>query len=156
MATTDPVPPWDPSRVAERNQRLHKHFRLEAIAIRERHAAQTAVQASAPRRKYEQPVFGEITTWSLFEMMAHCIDSADDRLCCTSQEVHVLQIIEAMETDGTASEELILSALVHDIGKITLLKGELPENVLYMNEILAGGAPGARCNGAATTWPGSG
>jgi hypothetical protein len=85
-------------------------------------------------------------------MMAHCIDSADDRLYCASQEVHILQIIEAMEADGTATEELILSALVHDIGKITLLTGELPENLFYMNEILAGGAPGAGLDRCTLQW----
>jgi hypothetical protein len=47
-----------------------------------------------------------------------------------------------MEADGVASEELILASLVHDIGKVALLKGELPENLFYMNAMLAAGAPG--------------
>lgn len=145
-------PPWDPARVAERSQKLFEQFSQEAAALRNRHAAQTLAQAEALRLKYRQPVFGVIPTWSLFEMLAHCIDTADDRLYCTSQEVHVLQIIEAMEADGAANEELVLGALVHDIGKVALLKGELPENLFYMNAMLAPGAPGAGLDACTFQW----
>ncbi len=53
-----------------------------------------------------------------------------------------LQVIEALNADGIASEELILAALVHDLGKVCLLKGELAENATYMNALLATGEPG--------------
>jgi hypothetical protein len=151
-ANTPSQPPWDPARVAERSKQLFEQFSQEAAEVRNRHAAQTLAQAEALRLKYRQPVFGEVPTWSLFEMLAHCIDTADDRLYCTSQEVHVLQMIEAMETDGVASEELVLAALVHDIGKVALLKGELPENLFYMNEMLATGEPGAGLDACTFQW----
>jgi hypothetical protein len=149
---TQHCPPWDPARVAERNNQLFEQFTREAASIRDRHAAQTLAQAEALRRKYQAPVFGEIATWSLFEMLAHCIDTADDRLYCASQETHVLQMIEAMEADGVASEELVLAALAHDIGKVALLKGELPENLFYMNAILVAGAPGAGLDACTFQW----
>ena len=38
--------------------------------------------------------------------------------------MHVLQIIDAMETEGTASDEMLLVALVHDLGKVLLLTDE--------------------------------
>lgn len=131
---------------------LHDRYTKEAQAICEQHAAQTGEAAQALRRKYVKPLFGEIPTWSLFEMLARCIDTADERLFCTSQETHVLQIIEAMTADGVANEEFILAAMVHDLGKVALLKGELPENVLYMNELVATGAPGAGLDQCTLQW----
>ncbi len=44
-------PPWDPSSVAERNQRLHEGFKRESAAILARHAAQTVAEAEALRKK---------------------------------------------------------------------------------------------------------
>jgi hypothetical protein len=154
MSTTDTPsrPPWDPARAAERSKQLFEQYTREAAAIRDRHAAQTLAQAEALRLKYRQPVFGEIPAWSLLEMLARCIDTADDRLYCTSQETHVLQMIEAMEADGMATEELVLAALVHDIGKVALLKGELPENLFYMNSLLVPGAPGAGLDTCTFQW----
>lgn len=144
--------PWDPASVIERSQRLHQQFMRDAAAIRERHAAQTRAEAEALRLKYRQPLFGEIPTWSLFEMLAHVVDTADDRLYCVSQEMHALQMAEAMQADGITDEQLILTALVHDIGKVALLKGELPENLFYMNTMLSPGAPGAGLDACTFQW----
>jgi hypothetical protein len=109
-------------------------------------------EAAALRHKYLQPVFGEIPTWSLFEMMARVIDTADDRLYCTSQEIHMLQVIEAMAADGMASEEFVLAALVHDLGKVCMLKGEPAENVAYKNSLLATGEPGTGLDQCTLQW----
>ena len=154
MATTTITPqaPWTAERVAEQNRHFYEIYTRDAAAIRARHAAQTAPEAAALRLKYQQPVFGEISTWSLFEMMARVIDTADDRLYCTSQEIHMLQVIEAMTADGMASEEFVLAALVHDLGKVCMLKGEPAENVTYMNSLLATGEPGAGLDQCTLQW----
>jgi hypothetical protein len=146
-----PAPVGTPERL-EWWRGLHDRYVKEAQAICERHAAQTGDEARVLRRQYEQPVFGEIPTWSLFDMMYRCIDTADELLFCTSQAMHSLQIIEAMMADGMASEEFILAAMVHDIGKVALLKGEQPENLFYMNELLATGAPGAGLDQCTLQW----
>lgn len=154
MATTPLTPhlPWPLERVEAQNRRFYELYAREAAAIRSGHAAQTIVQAGALRRKYQQPVFGEIPTWSLFEMMAQVIDTADDRLYCTSQQIHMLQVIEAMAADGMASEEFVLAALVHDLGKVCMLKGEPAENVTYMNKLLTTGEPGAGLDQCVLQW----
>jgi len=85
-------------------------------------------------------------------MMARVIDTADDRLYCTSQEIHMLQVVEAMAADGMASEEFILAALVHDLGKVCMLKGELAENVTYRNSLLATGEPGCGLDQCTFQW----
>ncbi len=154
------MPPTTPSeleqaetaRIVEQNRRFHDAYTRDAEMIRARHGAQTLAEASALRAKYAQPVFGEIPVWSLVEKLARVIDPCDDRLYCTSQEVHVLQIIDAMETDGMASEEFVLAAMLHDIGKVVLLEGEPAENVVYMNEVLLAGAPGAGLAACTLQW----
>ncbi len=154
MATMPLTPqaPWTPERITEQTKRFYEIYTREAAAIRARHAAQDIAEATALRRKYRQPVFGEIPTWSLFEVMARIIDPADDRLYCTSQEIHMLQVIEAMAADGMASEEFILAALVHDLGKVCMLKGEPAENVTYRNNLLATGEPGAGLEQCTLQW----
>jgi Myo-inositol oxygenase len=154
MATT-PITaqtPWTPERIQEQSRRFYEIYTREAAAIRAHHAAQAAPEAAALRLKYQQPVFGEIPTWSLFTMMAQVIDTADDRLYCTSQEIHMLQVVEAMAADGMASEEFILAALVHDLGKVCMLKGEPAENVTYRNNLLATGEPGAGLDQCTLQW----
>lgn len=159
MATTaiTPQTPWTPERITEQTRRFYEIYTRDAAAIRARHAAQTAAEAAALRHtalrhKYLQPVFGEIPTWSLFEMMARVIDTADDRLYCTSQEIHILQVIEAMAADGMAREEFVPAALVHDLGKVCILKGESTENATYMNSLLATGEPGAGLDQCTLQW----
>ena len=135
--------PWTAARIDEQTHRLYEAYTREAAAIRARHAAQTTAEAAALRRQYQQPVFGEIPTWSLFEMMAQVIDPADAQLYCTSQSTHILQVIDALISDGTASEELMLAALVHDLGKVSLLKNDPARTATYTCGLLAVGEPGA-------------
>ena len=111
-------------------------FRARARPILERHAAQTLEDVAGLRRKYEQPVFGERRVWDLLDGLPGCIDPTDQRLFCASQHVHVLQMLEAMEADGTYEREpdLRLATLIHDLGKLLLLTDEDPANVVCMNE----------------------
>ncbi len=115
-------------------QALADGFRARAQAINARHAAQTVDTVAALRAKYAAPVFGRIAVWRAIEMLAQCIDPTDTRLWGSSQQLHVLQILDAMENEGTASEEFVLAALLHDLGKVLLLVGEAPENVVCFNQ----------------------
>jgi len=85
-------------------------------------------------------------------MLAQCVDPTDERLFCASQQVHVLQIIDAMENEGAATGEFLLAALVHDIGKVLLLAGEAPENVVCMNRPISVGEPGAGLDQCLFQW----
>jgi hypothetical protein len=133
-------------------QQLVRNACERAAAIEARHNAQTAETVSALQRKYAEPVLGRVTPWSLVEKLALCIDPTDQRLYGASQLMHVLQIIDAMENEGTATEEMLLLALVHDLGKVLLLTGEAPENVVCMNRPIATGAPGCGLENVLFQW----
>ena len=72
----------------------------QAREIDARHATQTIDDVESLRRKYAEPVFGEVPVWDLVERLALCIDPSDSALFCTSQQTHVLQMIEAMDRRG--------------------------------------------------------
>lgn len=75
---------------------------------------------------------GKVSVWTLIEKLAQHIDPSDTKLLCTNQQIHVLQILEGMESDGIDDPDLILLALIHDVGKV-LLPYEAPENVVCYN-----------------------
>jgi predicted HD phosphohydrolase len=127
-------------------------FGNDADTIIARHAAQTIDVVAALRKRYAEPVLGRVPIWSLIEKLAQCIDPADTGLYCVSQQVHVLQILEAMERDGVATRELVLAALLHDIGKILLLTGEAPEHVIGMNEPIGRYEPGIGLDNCVLQW----
>jgi predicted HD phosphohydrolase len=114
-------------------------FRAQAAPIVGRHNAQDADHVAALRRSYAQPVFGKVRVWDMIERLGSCVDPTDERLYCTSQQIHVLQILEAMEMDGTATPDMVLVALIHDLGKVLLTTGEDPANVVCMNEAVSDG-----------------
>lgn len=115
------------------NYHANLSYKEGAEILCDRHRHQTLQTVQDLKAKYELPLFGSIEPWSLVEMLAQCIDPSDQALLCTSQQVHVLQIVQAMEIDGVASEDMIVAALLHDLGKVLLLTTELPENVIGMN-----------------------
>lgn len=127
-------------------------FDENARAITARHNAQSIEVVDALREKYAAPVLGRVTVWSLIEKLAQCIDPTDSRLYSVSQQVHVLQILEAMERDGVATRELVLAALLHDLGKILLLTGEAPEHVVCMNAPIGQYAAGIGLDNCVMQW----
>ena len=108
-------------------------FAGRGAPILERHRQQSVEQVEGLRKKYAEPVFGKVRVWDLIERLGSCVDPTDQRLFCASQQVHVLQMLEAMEHDGTATPDMVLVALIHDLGKVLLLTGEDPANVVCMN-----------------------
>lgn len=118
-------------------------FREEAEQIFALHRTQTAETVQALRKKYESPVFGRVRVWDLVERLALCIDPSDMRLFCASQLVHVQQILAGMAAAGVRDPDLLLLAIVHDLGKVLLLTGERPENVVCTTRLIA--APGPGC-----------
>jgi Myo-inositol oxygenase len=101
--------------------------------IQRRHRAQTREQVAALRAKYARPVIGLVNTWDLLEQLGACIDPTDTMLYGASQQLHVLQVLAAMEADGVKDPVLLAAALIHDVGKVLLLTGEAPENVVCVN-----------------------
>ena len=104
-----------------------------AQVIEDRHERQDAETVARLRHKYEAPVLGDVRVWELVELLAQCIDPSDGRLFGASQQFHVLQMLDAMEHDRVTDPDLVLAALVHDIGKVLLLFGEDPANVVCID-----------------------
>ena len=109
-------------------------FHASARAINQRHCAQTIDDVRALEEKYGTPAFGRVRVWDLVERLAQCIDPSDGQLLCASQGVHALQILDGMHRDGITDPDLVVAALIHDIGKLLLLTGEDPANVVCNNE----------------------
>ncbi len=148
----DATPGLSSSPISPPPAALADGYRRRAAAIEARHDAQTPETVAALRRKYAAPVLGRVSPWSLVERLAHCVDPTDCRLLGASQQLHVLQIIDAMEADGTATEEWLIVALLHDIGKVLLLTGESPENVVCMNKPVSVCAPGGGLDQCTFQW----
>lgn len=108
-------------------------FRARAQPILERHDAQTRDDVAALAAKYEAPIFGDVRVYDLVERQALCIDAVDGQLGCVSQLTHALQVVEAMQADGIDDPDLLVAALIHDVGKLVLLVGEDPAYVGGMN-----------------------
>lgn len=117
-------------------------FRDGAEAVFARHRAQTVETVRSLQKKYERPVFGPVRVWDLVERLALCVDPSDMRLFCASQLVHVQQILAGMEAAAVRDPDLLLLAIVHDLGKVLLLTGEPPENVVCTTRHLGEPEPG--------------
>jgi hypothetical protein len=118
-------------------------FRHEAARIGEARARQTADDVTALKARYENAVFGKVRMWDLIERLALCIDQSDRRLFGGSQFLHAQQVFAAMLANGVADADLLLLALIHDLGKVVLLANAAPEDVVGVTRRIAGGEPGA-------------
>jgi hypothetical protein len=129
-----------------------REFVREARAVNERHWAQTHDTVAALKRKYERPVLGRQRVWDLVERLALCVDPTDGELFCASQLVHVQQVVAGMERDGVSDPDLLVAAITHDLGKVLLLAGEAPENVVGMNAPIGPYPPGAGLDNVVFQW----
>lgn len=118
-------------------------FRREAARIGEARARQTANDVTALKARYENAVFGKVRMWDLIERLALCIDQSDRRLFGGSQFLHAQQVFAAMQANGVEDADLLLLALIHDLGKVVLLANAAPEDVVGVTRRIAGGEPGA-------------
>lgn len=131
-----PAGPADPPR--------HKtDFYREAARITERQRGQAKETVLALKKKYEGEVLGKFRVWDLIQKLALCVDPTDTTLLCTSQYLHVCQIIASMEQDGKLDDDMLLTALLHDLGKVAMLGGEAPEHVVCFTEPVEALEPGA-------------
>lgn len=127
----------------EVEQAIDLRFHIEADRVQTLHARQTREMVVALKAKYEYSVFGPVRVWDLVEKLARCVDCTDTRLFCASQWLHVQQTLATMEQDGVDDPDMHLIAILHDLGKVFLLSGEVPENVVCGSNRIGEYAPGA-------------
>lgn len=108
-------------------------FKNKRRSILASHRQQTTETIRQLNSKYREPVFGEVRIWDLFQRLAFCVDPTDTRLLNTTQYVHILQVLEAMEKDGLEDPRWYIAAMLHDLGKVLLLTPEEPGNVVCLN-----------------------
>ncbi len=113
-----------------------REFLKNSRSVSQAHNQQTVEKVKYLKEKYQEPVFGKVYVWDLMKDLAHCIDPTDPALYCVSQLVHTMQVVGAMEEDGVEDEDMIISALIHDLGKLLLLTDEAPENIVCMNTVV--------------------
>ena len=107
-----------------------------------------ATQWGATGRLLGSLVLGKFRVWDLIEKLALCVDPTEIRLLCTSQYMHVCQLIRGMERDGELDDTMLLTALLHDLGKVAMLAGEAPENVVCLIEPIEAVEPGSGLDNA--------
>jgi Myo-inositol oxygenase len=119
-----------------------RDFRVQADQIYEAQRRQTRQTVETLKAKYEGEVLGRFRVWDLIVKLALCVDPTDLSLQCTSQYMHVCQIVAAMERDKELDETMLLAALVHDLGKVAMLEGETPDHVVCFTEPVGEHQPG--------------
>ncbi len=129
----------------------NKNF-SDAKQIFHYHFNQTKDDVISLKNKYKEPVFGTMLIWEAIEKLAFAIDPTDKKLGCVSQYVHTLQVIEAMEKDNVKEEEVFVAGWVHDLGKLLLLVGEEPENVVCGNRPIGKYSPQCGLNNCTFQW----
>jgi Myo-inositol oxygenase len=128
-------------------------FRERAFATMKRARQQTQEDVIALKKKYEQPIFGEIAVERLLELEAQIIDPTNILLFAGSQLTHTLQVLESMEKAGIIDREFLSTTLIHDLGKLASLKGEKWENLEGGGKIPLGeNVPGSGFENCTFTW----
>ena len=94
-----------------------------------RQKLQTREDVIALKKKYEQPIFGEIAVERLLELEAQIVDPTNIFMFTGSQLTHTLQVLERIEKAGITDREFLATTLIHDLGKLAILKGEKWENL---------------------------
>jgi hypothetical protein len=128
-------------------------FKERALAIQARSRLQTQDDVARLKKKYEQPILGEVSVERLLELLAQIVDPTNFYLYCGSQLTHTLQVLESMEKAGITDREFLATTLVHDLGKIAILKGEDWENIEGGGKIPQGeNVPGAGFANCTFNW----
>jgi hypothetical protein len=138
-----PAPRDVPERIA---------FVTSADDIHRRHRAQTREQVAALRAKYARPLHGLVNTWELLEGLGGCVDPTDVLLYGASQQLHLLQVLAAMEQDHVEDPVLLAAAMLHNLGKLLLLAGEAPEHVVGSRAPIGAHEPGGGLDQAWLQW----
>ena len=88
-------------------------------------------------------LLGNVSAFDLLMLLHFTIDNTDHHLQYTSQFIHCLQVYNAvkrstdprMDKDPKYREDMMMGALVHDMGKSLSLFGEKDGNVDCMNRV---------------------
>lgn len=154
FGSSDPIFRKEPGEYlsVEEQAEWRTKYEDEAKLIYAGHFRQSPELSLELREKYKSPIFGSMYMFDALSKLSECIDPTDTELYCVNQLIHTLQVVVGMEDDGIKDETLLLTALVHDLGKITEIAGEAPEYVNGPNEPIGDNVPGSGLDNTITTW----
>ena len=128
-------------------------FKERDFAISRRSRLQTQDDVIALKKKYEEPIFGEIAVERLLELQAQIIDPTNFFMFTGSQLTHTLQVLESMEKAGISDREFLATTLIHDLGKLASLQSEKWENLEGGGKIPQGeNVPGSGFENCTFSW----
>lgn len=111
-------------------------FQRRAAEIRRRRRSFDAAHDAEVRARYDRPVLGRLSAWELFMELGRCVDPTDESLFCASQLLHVEQLLSAMDANGVRDEDVLVATMLHDLGKVLLLAGADPADVVGPRVVL--------------------
>tara|TARA_B100000945_G_C20398963_1_gene606311 strand:+ start:77 stop:1234 length:1158 start_codon:yes stop_codon:yes gene_type:complete len=116
-------------------------FSGNSLIVYNLHNKQTASERAFLAEKWRRPLFGRVKLFDLLLLLHFTIDHTDNYLMYTSQFIHCLQVYTGIrqsdyKNDPVIHKQLMLAALIHDIGKLLTLFGEEDANVDCMNRIV--------------------
>jgi predicted HD phosphohydrolase len=135
------------------NQENKDKFAKVAATIQDNHSRQTKKDVARLTEEYSlhnptKKVFDNpVGIWEAIQSLGLVHDPTDKDLWAISQLTHTTQVVESMEKDGVIDEELLITAWLHDLGKLLLLTDEDPANIVCLNYVIEGehGAGLANC-----------
>jgi hypothetical protein len=104
------------------------------------------------RVKHSKPAFGHVPMWDLLMMLGRCIDPMDRVLGCVSQLVHALQVAASLQATGVTDPDLIVAALIHDVGKLLILTGEDPAYICGVSVPMGRYSDGCGLDNCVLSW----
>jgi hypothetical protein len=130
-----------------------EEFTERAFNLMRRARQQTVEEVAALKRKYNRPIFGEVSLERLLELEAQVIDPTNILMFTGSQLTHTLQVLESMERAGIADREFLATTLIHDLGKLASLTSETWENLESGGKLPIGeNAPGSGLEACTFSW----
>lgn len=104
-----------------------------AAFYKENHEKQTLEHVLAMKKKYERLDKAELGIWEVLELLNGLVDDSDPDTEMP-QTIHALQSAEAARKDGQP-RWMILTALIHDLGKYLFFLGEPQWTVSYYRSL---------------------
>lgn len=139
------------------NQENKDKFTKSAAVIQGNHRRQTKEDVARLTKEYSlhnpaKKVFDNpVGIWEAVQSLGLVHDPTDKDLWAISQLTHTTQVVESMEKDGVTEKELLVTAWLHDLGKLLLLTDEDPANIVCLNYIIDGNA-GDGLDSCVCTW----